>query len=110
SGAHTNPWFVPGRSSQMIYKGILEELGKSETIATDRGFWTHNMGITRYHQRGDSQEGWWRFSYVKMGAEKIRNVMVTPVWEEYLREALGQEVELSIGGKLSNPDKRHTLV
>jgi hypothetical protein len=95
-----------------VYRGVLEQISDGEVISSEGtgGYWTRNMGITRYHKTGvDSQSGWTSRQFVDIGGQRIRNVM-SPFHDQLLQEALGEEVALSMTGPDPSSPKRHTVV
>ena len=94
----------------MVYRGTLQELGDSEKIRGEGVIATGNMGIYRERRVKHRLEGWRNYSYIKLSDEKIRNVAVPPMWDDLLREAVGHDVQFSIGGKTSNPGKLHPMM
>ena len=69
------------------------------------------MGITRFHKTGvDQQAGFIRREIVRIGDARIRNVMLAPMFDTLLREAMGKEVALSVDGGPPDEFKRHTVL
>jgi hypothetical protein len=96
-----------------VYEGVLQKISGGKVISSEGrgGYWTHNMGITRYHKTGvDAQAGWTRREFVDIGDTRIRNVMLMPYYDELLQEAVGQEVALSVTGPPENKAGRNTVV
>jgi hypothetical protein len=96
-----------------VYKGILHEISDGEKISSEGtgGYYTHNMGITRFHKTGvDFQKGFIRRGVVRIGDTRIRNVMLHPEYDTLLNEAIGREVALSIDAGDPDSFKRHTVL
>jgi hypothetical protein len=96
-----------------VYRGVLEQISEGEVISSEGtgGYWTHRMGIMRFHRTGvDSQWGWTSRQFVDIGGRRIRNVVLMPFHDQLLQEALGQEVALSMTGPDPDSPKRHTVV
>jgi hypothetical protein len=96
-----------------VYEGTLEQVSGGEVVSSEGtgGYFTHRMGVTRFRRTGvDRQAGWIRRQFVDIGGTRIKNVMVTPLVDELLKEAVGQEVALSMIGPPADHDGRHTVV
>ena len=95
-----------------VYKGVLHEISEGEKISSEGtgGFYTQNMGIGRWHKTGvDRQAGHIRREVVQIGDTRIRNLMLAPVFDTLLREAIGKEVALSVDGGPPDKFERHTV-
>jgi hypothetical protein len=96
-----------------VYEGILQEVSDGEVLSSEGtgGYWTHRWGITRYHRTGvDRQAGWVQRNLVDIGDTRITNVVLTPHDDALLKEAVGQEVALSMTGPGASSGGRKTLV
>src|SRR5262245_20972545 len=96
-----------------VYKGVLHEISEGEKISTEGtgGYYTHRMGITRWHKTGvDRQAGFIRREILHVGDTRIRNVMLMPYFDTLLREAMGKEVALSVDGGPPEEFSRHTVL
>jgi hypothetical protein len=96
-----------------VYKGVLHEISEGETISSEGtgGYFTHRMGITRFHRTGvDPQKGFIRREIVRIGDTRIRNVMLMPQYDTLLREAMGKPVAISVDGDDPESFKRHTVL
>jgi hypothetical protein len=96
----------------MVYEGTLNELSDGKEIQADpnKGYWTSNMGITRFHRAHVPQEGFILRDYIDVGGTRIRNVSARPDYDAFLKEAIGQEVTVSILGGAPDSSKRHTVI
>lgn len=92
----------------MIYEGTLRSIsGGSEIQGVTRSYWTHNMGITREHRvGGDVQHGYIRREFVDIGDTRIIGLVLTPLYDELLQEAVGKQIALSCIG----PEKGRVTV
>jgi hypothetical protein len=103
-----------------VYEGVLREVGEGTTIVgTGGGKQTTIIlgpygGTIRERDIPPSdymdQIGWIQRSYMDVGDTRIRNVVVLPVHDEMLREAVGQEVALSILGPGPESHKRNSVI
>jgi hypothetical protein len=96
-----------------VYKGVLHEISEGEKISSEGtgGYYTHRMGITRWHKTGvDQQAGFIRREILAIGDTRIRNVMLMPYFDTLLREAIGKEVALSVDGGPPEEFSRHTVL
>ncbi len=96
-----------------VYKGVLHEISEGETISSEGtgGYFTHRMGITRFHRTGvDPQKGFIRREIVRIGDTRIRNVMLMPQYDTLLREAMGKPVAISVDGEDPESFERHTVL
>jgi hypothetical protein len=93
----------------MVYKGILHQMGSGESIESDRVIVVHRPGYSRIRKQRVRYDGWMRRSFIRIGDTEIRNVLLRPNWDEYLEEAIGQEVELSVGGPPGQTQSSHPV-
>ena len=96
-----------------VYKGVLHEISEGEKISSEGtgGYYTQRMGITRFHKTGvDQQAGFIRREILRIGDTRIREVMLAPIFDRLLREAIGKEVALSVDGDSPEEFKRHTVL
>jgi hypothetical protein len=96
-----------------VYQGVLEKISGGRTISSEGagGYYTHNVGIERYHKTGvDTHAGWTQRQFVDIGGIRIKNVMLTPLHDELLQEAVGEKVALSMTGPRPSSGNRHTVL
>src|SRR4051794_16738302 len=96
----------------MVYQGILKELSGGSVVETDSGYVTVRMNVARYHKHKSDFEGWTRREYIVLDDTKIRNVMLQPLLDQLLQEAMGQEVAVSVNGDAAAGElmKKHVVV
>jgi hypothetical protein len=96
-----------------VYEGVLHKVSEGEVISSQGtgGYYTNRVGIIRHHKTGvDDQAGWTRYHFVDIGETRIRNVMLMPYQNALLREAIGEEIALSMTGPEPSSAKRHTVL
>jgi hypothetical protein len=83
-----------------LYQGVLEKVSGGNVVSSAPSHvWTSEGlgGTTRVHQGGlDAHRGWIQRQFVDIGGQRITNLMVTPLCDELLLEALGEEVALAV--------------
>lgn len=103
-----------------VYEGVLRGLSGGNVIQGTGGGvdaivtvddWSTNVRFRERRPRDIyRQEGWRRREFVDVGDTRIRNLSIFPYDDELLREAVGQEVALSVLGPEASSSRRHTLV
>jgi hypothetical protein len=97
-----------------VYRGVLEEISEGRVISSQgTGFsarWGFGGRIIVRETGVDAQAGWTSREFVDVGGQRIRNVMLTPRHDQLLKEAVGQEVALSMTGPNPSSPKRHTTI
>jgi hypothetical protein len=84
----------------MVYEGLLKTVSGGNVVTSpDSGYWTHNMGISRFHQTNrDIQSGYTRREFVDIGDTRLKGVLLSPLYDALLLEAIGKEIAVSVVG------------
>ena len=99
---------------------MLSELGAGEVIQGTGGYTVERVTVTDFAVTVSTREVKPRDAYnqkgfilrenVDIGETRIRNVSIVPPWDQLLREAIGQEVALSVVGPEPGSFTRHTVL
>jgi len=92
----------------MVYKGTLHQIGGGEAIKGDIII-VDRVWYSKVLTRRVRYDGWIQRSFVRIGDTDIRNALIRPEWDDYLAEAVGQEVEVSVGGPDNSTEGRHPV-
>ena len=95
-----------------VYRGMLDEISEGKVISSQgTGFsarWGLGGRIIVRETGVDTQAGWTSREFVDVGGQRIRNVMLAPRHDQLLKEAVGQEVAMSMTGPSpSSPKATH---
>ena len=97
-----------------VYRGMLDEISEGKVISSQgTGFsarWGLGGRIIVRETGVDTQAGWTSREFVDVGGQRIRNVMLAPRHDQLLKEAVGQEVAMSMTGPSPSSPKRHTII
>lgn len=96
-----------------VYEGLLQKISGGRVISSEGtgGYYTDNVGIARFHATGvDRHAGWTQRQFVDIGDIRIKNVMLRPLHDELLLEAVGQQVAVSLIGPKPSGGGRHTVL
>ena len=94
-----------GILNSMMGGTVISGVGTGAVVTTD------GMGIGHVRQTGvDIQKGWHQWQLVDIGGTRLKNVIVTPLHDELLHEAQGQNVAISWHGAGLTSGGRHTVV
>jgi hypothetical protein len=92
----------------MVYKGTLHQISSGKEIKGDIVI-VHRPWYSKVVTRHVRYDGWIQRSFIRIGDTDIRNALVRPEWDDYLAEAVGQEVEMSVGGPEKSTEGRHPV-
>jgi hypothetical protein len=94
-----------------VYKGVLEEMGSGNEIPMGNGRWTTRVTYGGYGSAVTKEGknrlgGWTRHGFIDVGGTRIPQALVSPMHENLLISAVGQEVEIGV----SKSGKSHQVV
>jgi hypothetical protein len=97
-----------------VYRGVLDEISEGKVISSQgtglSARWGLGGRIIARETGVDAQAGFTSREFVDVGGQRIRNVMLAPLHDQLLREAVGQEVALSMTGPGPSSPRRHTVI
>lgn len=103
-----------------VYEGVLHGISGGEVIQGTGGGTSTTVVVTDYSATAYTRErapkdalgqkGWTRREFVDIGDTRIRNLVLTPYYDELLKEAVGQEVAISVTGTDPSKNLRHTVM
>jgi hypothetical protein len=106
--------FLQGQETDMVVEGVLEKISGGNVISSaGTGAYTTKKlgGLYKTKEAGqDIHAGWSKREFIDVGGQRIRNLDLTPYYDQLLQEAIGEEIALSLDAKELTSDTRRTVI